>query len=143
MAKRGQFRKESGLVRALVRSLKQPDSPVVTLRHAREFDYVSGRTDVLGLLDDDSLVAFEAKLRDWRRALHQAWRNSSFANRAYVALPVGYEWVAEKHRDDFEQLGVGLCFVSGNGIDLAIASRYSEPLMPWLHQRARDALSNG
>jgi hypothetical protein len=47
---------------------------------ACEFDYSRGRTDVVALRDGEHVIAFEAKLKDWRTALHQAYRNTCFAH---------------------------------------------------------------
>jgi hypothetical protein len=56
----------------------------------------------------ESLLAFEMKLRDWRKALGQAYRYRYFADAAYVVLPPGAVAVAREHLDIFRKMGVGL-----------------------------------
>ena len=39
------------------------------------------------LLSELILMAFEAKLKDWRYGLDQAYRNTCFAHKSYVVVP--------------------------------------------------------
>lgn len=57
------------------------------VRVASEVFYSRGRTDAVALGDGDILIAFEAKLTDWKTALQQAYRNTCFAHTSYVVLP--------------------------------------------------------
>ena len=108
---------------------------------AREFNYESGRTDLLVLQHDGELLAFEAKLRDWRKALHQAWRNTSYAQRAYVVMPSARAAPALANLHEFEALGVGLCVVDEQGnIETKLYSKLFDPVLPWLREKARTAL---
>ena len=54
------------------------------------------------------LTAFEMKLKDWRRAISQAYRYSYFADRAIVVLPHATADKAEEHLNVFQRLGIGL-----------------------------------
>ncbi len=54
------------------------------------------------------LTAFEMKLKDWRRALMQAYRYSYFADQAVVVLPNEVADRAERHLPTFQHMGVGL-----------------------------------
>lgn len=54
------------------------------------------------------LYAFEAKLKDWQRALHQAFRYRYFADKAIVLMPAELAGPAIIHLDTFKQLKVGL-----------------------------------
>jgi hypothetical protein len=64
----------------------------------------------------ESLLAFEMKLRDWRKALGQAYRYRYFADAAYVVLPPEAAVIAKQHLEVFEKLGVGLwAFDQGSG----------------------------
>ncbi len=54
------------------------------------------------------LTAFEMKLKDWRRALSQAYRYSYFSDRAIVVLPTDVANRAAVHLDTFRRLGIGL-----------------------------------
>jgi hypothetical protein len=54
------------------------------------------------------LTAFEMKLKDWRRAISQAYRYSYFSDRAIVVLPTEVADRAEGRLDVFRRLGIGL-----------------------------------
>lgn len=110
----------------------------------REFDYVSGRTDILCLALDNGIVALEAKLTNWRKAIHQAWRNTSFANSAYVVLPRDSADPALQHIEEFQDYGIGLCLVNEHHIEVISKSASHKPVIPWLHVKAmRSLTSNG
>lgn len=134
------FPTEEDLVSTFITHLTADSSPWNSRNYLREFDYISGRTDVLFLSPCDEIVAFEAKLSNWRKALHQAWRNTSFANRVYVVLPRERVGPALGHRDEFDNLGVGLCVVDAKGIGVLIDGAKADPVIPWLHHKARRML---
>jgi hypothetical protein len=134
------FKKESRLVAALLRALTGDAIPWHPKGLVREFDYVSGRTDVLALTDTNQLIAFEAKLQDWRRAIRQAWRSTSYVDMAYVVLPADRAYVAKEYCDQFLDYGVGLCLICEDGLRVAIESSRTSPVLGWLSARARDAL---
>ena len=115
---------------------------IVWLRQTlvREFDYSSGRTDLLALTVTNQVAAFEAKLTNWRKAMNQAWRNTSFANEVYVVLPRECSRPALQHRAEFEDAGVGLCLIDEHGVDVVWNSRDHKPVLPWLHNKARISL---
>jgi hypothetical protein len=54
------------------------------------------------------LFAFEAKLKDWRRALKQAFRYRYFADKAIVVMPLANASIAIANLDAFRHLEVGL-----------------------------------
>ncbi|NLF08625.1 MAG: hypothetical protein GX594_11710 [Pirellulaceae bacterium] len=54
------------------------------------------------------LMAFEMKLNDWRKALHQAYRYKYYADHSIVVLPEKTSIRAVQSRDIFEALGVEL-----------------------------------
>jgi hypothetical protein len=60
-------------------------------------------------------IAIEAKLKDWKRALHQAYRYKWFACRSYVLLDKKNLCSAEKNIDQFKDMGVGLLCADYNG----------------------------
>ena len=134
------FTEEDTLVRAFLTQMQTASSQWNPRSVLREFDYISGRTDVLSLSVGGEVVAFEAKLTDWRKAIHQAWRNTSFANRVYVVLPRDRGVAALRHRQEFERKGVGLCLVDCGGHEVVIEGAAFEPVIPWLHNKAKRTL---
>jgi len=54
------------------------------------------------------LFAFEGKLKDWRKALSQAYRYRYYADKAIVVMPQESSQSAEKHTEAFKMAKVGL-----------------------------------
>ena len=110
-----------------------------------EFDYRCGRTDIVALSGNGSIIAIEAKLRDWRGALQQAYRNTSFASESYVLMPLDAIPRVLAHAVEFSRRGVGICVIEDVGLRVVHpARRHDEPLLPALSQRAASfAASSG
>ncbi len=81
------FANEKMLVDRLLSLLQSQSTFCGPVRVTPEFFYSRGRTDVVAVAEDENLITFEAKLTDWRTALHQAYRNTCFAHASYVVLP--------------------------------------------------------
>lgn len=73
---------------------------------------VSLANDCRDILKD--VIAIEVKVSDWRRATHQAIRNTVVAHRSYVALPSA---VACRVRNEelMQSFGIGVLSVDANG----------------------------
>ncbi len=71
------------------------------------------KTDVLQPIVQE-LCAVEAKLRDWRRALYQAYRYQDFSHKSWVLLDARNINPALKNLDDFIALNVGLAAIGTN-----------------------------
>ena len=130
------FGSETELVDRVIRFLKRRESPWGRVQTLTEWDYRSGITDILARTRHREVIAFEAKLTDWRRAIHQAYRNTTFALRSYVVLPDQVARRAEGSTDLFTSHGVGLCACAARGLSILIEARESDPLMEWLTRRA-------
>lgn len=131
-----EFRTEQELVDALLGFLASEDSPWSLSKMKTEFDYSNGRTDVIGRLGSNRVLALEAKLTKWREALQQAYRNTCFAHKSLVVLPRGIAQRASAYRQEFERRQVGLCSVGPEGIVVLIEPCGLEPLMPMLTSKA-------
>jgi len=108
---------------------------------AFEFYYMSGRVDIIGKTNNGELITFEAKINKWRYALHQAYRNSSFAHYSYVLLPESNIKNALKNQYEFERRGIGLCSVDFNRIKIEIPASKKKPILPWLTNSAFNYLN--
>jgi len=126
---------EDALVDNFIRQLGQL-APWGKLQHAREFDFRSGRTDLVAVSGDGTVIAFEMKLTRWRSALQQAYRNLCFAHRSYVVLPREVALIAERYETEFVDRQVGLCYVDGDEIVVLREAFENQPLNPWLSNRA-------
>ena len=130
------FRTEEVLVDALVAILETNRTPWGDVRFAREFNYLRGRTDVVAVAESNTLIAIEAKLLDWRLALHQAYRNTCFAHRSFVLLPKAAALAAAVFLAEFERRGVGLCYIDTANLVVIHDAPHAAPLEPWLASQA-------
>jgi hypothetical protein len=130
------FATEQMLVDRFVGLLAANRTPWGKMRFTCEFDYSRGRTDVVALSEADTLIAVEAKLRDWKSALHQAYRNTCFAHQSFVLLPKATALTALRFLAEFERRGVGLCYIDGTELVVLQDSPHTPPLEPWLASEA-------
>ncbi len=59
--------------------------------------------------------AFEAKLKNWKRAMNQAYRYKWFADYAYVIMDETHSRQAVKNLSEFKNLNIGLLTISTDG----------------------------
>lgn len=137
------FENEEILTQVFDSALSKEDSPFSPECVAREFDYKEGRTDVIVSDKLGNLFAFEMKLTKWKQALHQAYRNSSFAHYSYVVVPSKTARLAARQEHEFLRRGIGLCSIDGTRIRIEINARWAEPLRPWLTESAIEYMSGG
>ena len=80
------------------------------------------------------LTAVELKLRDWRRALHQAFRMQRSVDYSWVVLDSARAAPARRNVGDFRELGVGLATLNAGTRELAVVSRAKavRHTSPWL-----------
>jgi len=131
------FANEKTLVNLFISQLSAERSPWGVVRVAKEFDYQRGRTDIVAHALDDSVIAVEAKLNDWRTAMHQAFRNRCFAHRSYVLLPKDTAMRAHRFAGEFDRRRVGICYLGDAEIVVLHSATKCDPLEPWLSRRAR------
>lgn len=117
-------------------------SPWGKVTTSLEFFYQRGRTDIIAVDETGAVIAFEAKLRRWKDALQQAYRNTCFAHRSYVVLPKTIAEAAHRHSEAFARRGVGICYVDGDIIVILHDASEAHPLQPWLSDKAK-AQANG
>ena len=89
--------------------------------------YYSSHKKYADILTDS--IAIEAKLKDWRRALKQAYRYKWFSNKSFVFLPIENIKVPKKNITLFEKYNVGLAGVSKNkGIEVIFSPKEEPPI---------------
>ncbi|MEA2163769.1 MAG: hypothetical protein QOK37_1896 [Thermoanaerobaculia bacterium] len=132
---------ERELVDEFTRALSDDIGLWGSVAFAQEFYYVRGRTDVVALTADGAVLAFEAKLLNWKGALHQAYRNTCFAHESYVVLPCNVARRAISSDAEFTRRGVGLCTLEGGLLKIIHPARKTRPLQNWLSQRATAHIS--
>ena len=62
-----------------------------------------------------SIISFELKLKDWKKAAKQAFRYKSFSNLAYVVLSSKSANVALNNIEVFVRYNIGLALFNANG----------------------------
>ncbi|CCH47859.1 conserved protein of unknown function [Pseudodesulfovibrio piezophilus C1TLV30] len=96
--------------------------------------YVSLESDVVRLEREyycsiKNTIAIEAKLKNWKRALNQAYRYKSFSNESYVCLPVSNSRPALNNLHLFKQMEVGLLTLRDCGdLDIIYAPPSEQPI---------------
>ncbi|RPI18475.1 MAG: hypothetical protein EHM58_05315 [Ignavibacteriae bacterium] len=137
------YTKESQLVKDFQKKLKTTRKKnVKCLNFATEFNYRSGKTDIIGITKDGFLIAFEAKLYKWKDALHQAYKNTIYAHYSYVVLPDKTATIALKFIDEFEKRGIGLCTINQSSIIVHIEAIKNCPYSVWLTEHANNYIEN-
>lgn len=131
---------EEALVRKFLRVAKGSSTPWGRLACAREFDTGHGRADLVACNAHGSVLAFEAKLQDWRRALQQAYRHTSYATESYVLLPKARAAGVVSFSSEFKVRKVGLCYLDGGGIVVAIKALPGDGFQPWISVAVKERL---
>ena len=119
------------------------DRPWESSDYNIEFNYLRGKTDIITVSVDNELIAIEAKLCKWRKALHQAYRNRCFANRSYVLLPQKIAELAFCYEHEFDRRGVGICSILNGHITIVKEAVMEDPIQPWLREAALQYVAKG
>lgn len=83
-----------------------------------------------------SIVSFELKLKDWKRAATQAFRYKSFSNIAYVVLPKKNIRSALRNIEIFKQYNIGLAkFDKDNNFEILFKPQESKPYSETLNKK--------
>ena len=142
---RTDFATEADFVDGFVGKLSKGRTSFGKVQITKEWDHRAGFVDVLARHRRKTLVAFEAKLDNWKRAFHQAYRSTAYANRSYIIVPANVANRALRDRDEFELRGVGLCSFDGKSVQVLIEASEQEALLTWLRAQAHkhfDALED-
>ncbi len=134
------YKSESHFKRNVIKHLKSnKNSPFHAnnfLHLGLEFNYRSGITDIIMMTKEKKVIAIELKLNKWKKALNQAYRNTSFAHYCYVLLPQENVYTAAKYENEFVRKGVGLAYYNRSQLTVLIRARGNKPLTPWLTKSA-------
>lgn len=134
------YQSELKLVQMAAHHLEQSSNAFGNVRLTFEFPHAGGWADIVAVNELGIVLAFEAKLKNWRKALEQAHRCESFADFRYVLLPIDAATSAVEFTNVFLDWGIGLCTIdSSSGLIILVESRETSPLMPVLKFRAQEA----
>jgi hypothetical protein len=114
--------------------------------YIKEFQGLFGIPDFL-LYDKKcnelSIISFELKLKNWKRAIKQAFKYKSFSNISYVVLPANSAKSAQNNLDLFKQYNVGLAiFTPDNSFDILYKPELSEPFSDDLINKVSNQVKN-
>ncbi len=132
------FATEADFVECFVGKLSKGRTSFGKVQITKEWDHKAGFVDVLARHRRKSLVAFEAKLDNWKRAFHQAYRSTAYANKSYVIVPAQVAARALRDRYEFELRGVGLCSFDGKSVQVLIEASEQDALLVWLRAQAHE-----
>lgn len=135
---RPDFATEADFVDKFVGKLAKGRTMFGRVQITTEWDHRSGFVDVLTRSRRKGLVAFEAKLDNWKRAFHQAYRSTAYANKSYVIVPEHVADRAMRDREEFELRGVGLCSFNGTAVQVLIEATEQDALLRWLREQAHE-----
>ena len=89
-----------------------------------------------------SIISFELKLKNWKRAAKQAFRYKSFSNLSYVVLANKYAKTAIEHIEFFEKYNIGLAkFDENNNFEILYKPALDLPYSENLQQKVANSIS--
>lgn len=135
------YSNEKELLEEFLEFLRSDQSPWGKVQIGTQFSYSRGRTDIIAVTENQEVIAFEVKLSDWREAAHQAYRNTCFANHSYVVLPIIAAKRAAINTEEFRRRNIGICSVQDDVILILEPAPKSNPIQPWLYDRAVSSLA--
>jgi hypothetical protein len=97
--------------------------------YKKELKGLAGIPDyVFHNLEKDTFIAFELKLKDWKRASKQAFRYRSFADKVFVVMPEQNAKSALKNIDHFRKFNIGLAtFNNSDVFEILFSPEISKP----------------
>lgn len=136
---------QSFVTTLLSMSIEFPWRTRTAVHHVTELRITDNRADIVYFQHTDEsavgvVIAVEAKLRDWRKAIRQAYRDKLFANRAYVALPECYASAAISNIAEFQRAAVGLVVLEEGNARFYHHPPASAPLSPYHSRIAKQSL---
>lgn len=122
-------------VESITEKTKVPRRKIISAIHFLEnLSLVRNEKDMISPLKKyvstvKNTIAIEAKLRNWQRALKQAYRYKWFSHKSFVCLPSNRVNPARKNIEKFKKMGVGLVgFCENKGFQVIYSPRTEEPI---------------
>ena len=80
-------------------------------------------------------IAFEMKLSKWEKALGQAYRYKSFANKSYVMMDNAHISPPLRNITRFQKANIGLLSIDDSGkVTSFFEPEYRSPFSPWIER---------
>lgn len=91
-----------------------------------------------------TIVSFELKLTNWKRAALQAFRYRSFSHLCYVVMDEKSKNAASRNIDLFKQYNIGLAtFTPDNGLQIFFMPEFKSPFSTTQSQKILNAIPSG
>lgn len=94
------------------------------------------------MINDNEIISIEAKLKNWKRALIQAYKYRSFSKKSYVFMDIDYIDVPLRNIDEFKKYNIGLGGVSNKGIHIYHEPEERTPFSAELYNKALEVFKN-
>jgi hypothetical protein len=136
------YRYESDLVSDFINSIHLlPKHKVV--KSFKEFDYQRGRADICALSSSQDLICIEAKLKNWKSAFHQAYKNTSYSHYSYILVPEKLVSTFENRQISTRYDGIGIISMGDRGLSMIKKAKKNKPIQPWLTKQAIELCTTG
>ena len=93
------------------------------------------------MINNKEIISIEAKLKNWKRALIQAYRYRSFSKKAYVFMDNDYIYAPLENIEEFKKFNIRLAGVSNEKIEIYYEPEEKEPFSKELYIKAMDAFA--
>lgn len=141
------FETEHDMVVALISIIKNKS---LSINQARDFiimqevEGLVGRPDILlKSKKNKKIITIELKLKNWKRALAQAYKYKSFSDVCYVCMDEKNINLVLKHLDMFEKYNIGLITISKNKkVKILFKPDATEPYAKDLYKKANLKFNN-
>lgn len=129
------FKTEEKMVNTCVEELRNNYNNIIL-----EPNGLFGIPDIM--IKDKELVSIEAKLKNWKRALIQAYKYRSFSKKSYVFMDIDYIDAPLENLDEFKKYNIGLGSVSYEGIQIYHEPNSENPFSELLYKKALETFNN-
>lgn len=89
------------------------------------------------MINTNEIISIEAKLKNWKRALRQAYRYKSFSEESYVFMDETYISSPLKNIEEFKKYNIGLCGVTTEKINVYYKPVDNKPFSKELNNKAK------
>lgn len=91
------------------------------------------------MIKSEEIISIEAKLKNWKRALIQAYKYRCFSKKSYVYMDDEYIEAPLENIDEFKKFNIGLAGVSNEKIKIYYEPEEMEPFSKNLYIKAKNA----
>lgn len=89
------------------------------------------------MINTNEIISIEAKLKNWKRALRQAYRYKSFSEESYVFMDDSHINSPLKNIEEFKKYNIGLCGVTKEKINIYYKPIDNKPFSEELYNKAK------